>query len=90
METCWLLDHFALATLLIVIEDTNLVFLTGSIMISGQKKLHEITSRRVSNFIFTRVRFSPDHPEKTCCFATSYACYTSIIQLIHSDEGLMP
>ena len=35
METCWLLDHFALATLSIVIEDTNLVFLTGSIMISG-------------------------------------------------------
>ena len=49
----------------------------------------EITSRRVSNFIFTRVRFSPEHPEKTCCFATSYACYTSIIKLIHSDEGLM-
>ena len=35
METCRLLDHFALATLSIVIEDTNLVFLTGSIMISG-------------------------------------------------------
>ena len=39
METCWLLDHFALATLSIVIEDTNLVFLTGSIMISDDNKI---------------------------------------------------